>query len=101
MMRSTRLQLRAASWNCAKRRTLPRAGAVVKRSAVVFSSASTWRFSAALGASPSTQSTRFSRHQSKTSGAGVVRIGAQQDLDPGPMGAQGADEATQKGADLM
>src|SRR5947207_7272408 len=33
--------------------------------------------------------------------AGVVRIGAQQDLDPGPMGAQGADEATQKGADLM
>ena len=31
----------AASWNCAKRRTLPRAGAAVKRSAVVFSSAST------------------------------------------------------------
>src|SRR5437588_7054287 len=47
---------------------LPRAGAVVKRSAVVFSSASTWRFSAALGASPSTQSTRLFRHQSKTSG---------------------------------
>src|SRR5438874_7339433 len=68
MMRSTRLQLPAASWNCAKRRTLPRAGAAMKRSPVVFSSASTWRRSVALGASPSTQSTRFSRHQSKTSG---------------------------------
>src|SRR5438270_7348820 len=33
--------------------------------------------------------------------AGVVRIGAQQDLDPRPEGADGADEAAQEGADLM
>src|SRR5947208_413021 len=33
MRRSTRLQLRAASWNCAKRRSLPRAAAAAKRSA--------------------------------------------------------------------
>jgi hypothetical protein len=33
MMRSTRLQLWAASWNCPKRRTLPRPGAALKRAA--------------------------------------------------------------------
>ena len=68
MMRSTRLQLCAASWNCPKRRTLPRPGAVLKRAAVLFSSAATCRQSAALGARPKTQSTRFFRHQSNTSG---------------------------------
>ena len=30
-----------------------------------------------------------------------MKIGAQQDLDPKPIGPQGADEAAQKGADLM
>lgn len=68
MMRSTRLQLSAASWNCAKRRTLPRPGAALKRAAVLFSNAATWRRSAALGARPKIQSTRFFRHQSNTSG---------------------------------
>ena len=33
--------------------------------------------------------------------AGVVRIGAQQDLDPRPEGADGANETAQEGADLM
>ena len=30
-----------------------------------------------------------------------MRIGAQQDLDPRPEAAEGADEAAQEGADLM
>ena len=41
MMRATRLQLWAASWNCAKRRPLPRLGAALKRTAVLFSNAAT------------------------------------------------------------
>ena len=65
----TRLQLPAASWNCVKRRSLPRPDAALKRSVVFFSSAVTWRKSAALGAKPKIQSTRFARHQSSTSGA--------------------------------
>src|SRR6516165_8320318 len=55
-------------------RTLPRfdatpAFASLKRSAVLFSSAVTWRRRATLGARPKSQSTRFARHQSNTSGA--------------------------------
>ena len=37
----TRLQFWAASWNCPKRRTLPRLGAALKRAAVLFSNAAT------------------------------------------------------------
>ena len=33
--------------------------------------------------------------------AGIMAVGAQQDLDLGPQGADGADQAAQKGADLM
>jgi len=53
-----------------------------------------------LGARPSTQSTRFARHQPRTCGA---KYGAQQDLDPGPSRADRADradEATLESANL-
>jgi hypothetical protein len=51
-VRSTRLQLSAASLNWVKRRTLPRVGAVLKRAAVLVSRAATWRASVGLLARP-------------------------------------------------
>jgi hypothetical protein len=62
---------------CAKRRTLPRAGNAVKRSAVVFSSVSTWRRSAALRASPQHPIDPVLAAPVEDLRAGVVRIGTQ------------------------
>jgi len=42
---------------------------------------------------------RFFRHQSNTR-AGIMAVGAQQDLDLWPMVAQGADQTAHKAADL-
>src|SRR6266498_1542000 len=54
MMRRTRLQLPAASWNSLKRRTLPAAGAALKRPAVLSSRPPTWRVKVRVGARPRT-----------------------------------------------
>jgi hypothetical protein len=58
-------------------------GAAMKRSAVLFSSAVTWRESAALPARPKSQSTRSVEHFRSC----VMAVGAQQNLDPRPMAA--------------
>ena len=52
-----------------KKFSMPRGDTSLKRSAVLFASAATWRESIGFGARPKTQSTRFARHQSDTSGA--------------------------------
>src|SRR5215813_4297579 len=58
-----------------KRRSLPRLGASLNRSAVLFSSTMTCRQRAPLGARPKSQSTRFARHQSNTDKADVGALG--------------------------
>src|SRR5271165_771170 len=75
MIRSTRLQLAAASKNSLKRRTLPSPGAASKRALALASRRSTRRRN--------------------------VVVGAQQDLGAGPVGADRAQQPAQEGLDLL
>src|SRR6266542_1594457 len=100
MMRRTRLQLPAASWNSLKRRTLPAAGAALKRPAVLSSRPPTWRFKVRVGgeAEDVVEAVRLAPVEHFR--AGVVAVGADEDRHLRPVGPDRAHQAAEKSPDL-
>ena len=101
MIRSTRLQLAAPSKNSLKRRALPSFGAASKRAFVLASRPSMCAAQCRgrrdaedviepVGATPV-----------ENLGTAIMTVGAQQDLGLRPVGADGAQQAAQEGADLL
>ena len=99
MMRSTRLQLAAPSWNSLKRRSLPPA-ALLRGAVVLGSRVSTWRRSVVVAATPRMKSTPLGAAEVEHLGRAVVAVGADQDLHPGPVAADFTDQTAQEGAGL-
>ena len=98
MMRSTRLQEAAPSWNSLNRRSLPPAASA--RAVVAASRVATWRRSVLVAGQTEDEVHAVSAADVEHLGRAVVAVAADQNLHPGPVGADFTDQTAQMGGDL-
>src|SRR5690349_22052617 len=100
MMRSTRPQLWAASWNWAKRRTLPRTGRRLEARGGALLQCCNMGTECCIGGQAEDPLHPVLPAPVEHLRASIMAVGTQQDLDLWPMAAQGTDQTAHKPADL-